>query len=107
MSACIDRGDLGSMNTAGLTVTVVFVKPSNCWRSYMVDMEGAVSPGGSPRKLEARRRAMGLSFFDVALRLAVVAWVEWPGGFSSADEDVDVDVDLKVDMVTRPRKRIQ
>lgn len=65
------------------TVTVVFVKPSNCARSYIVDMEGAVSPGGSPRKLEARRRDMGLSFFEMSLR--VVAWLDAPEGSKSAD----------------------
>lgn len=76
----------------GLTVTVVFVKPSNCWRSYMVDIEGAVSPGGSPRKLEARRRGMGLSFFEAPVSLRVVAGSEWPPGCSSADVDLDMAV---------------
>lgn len=52
----------------GLTVTVVFVRLINCSRSYIVDMEGAVSPGGSPRRLEARRRDTGCSFFEVSLR---------------------------------------
>lgn len=88
------------MDLAGLTVTVVFVKPSSCWRSYMVDMEGAVSPGGSPRKLEARRRGMGLSFFDVSMR--VVAWLEAPAGCSSAEVDLDM-VDFQSIIVDRYR----
>lgn len=83
----VDKGD-----EDGLTVTVVFVKPSSCWRSYMVDIEGAVSPGGSPRKLEALRRDIGLSFFDGSLRVA--AWLDKPAGCSSADVDLDMAVSV-------------